>query len=269
MIRIGSTPRWKPGMGAQLDRSHPAAQGLQGCWLFNESSGAMVYDFTGNSHFVLTGGVARVATADGPAIKFDGSTGQALAPVSPVSGLTQFTLILLQKNPTIVQAQLFGGNTAYNASLFAYYDSYAGISIFAGPNKPIEKATPFPSGGYNHIAVSMAGVGVGNQTRYYNNGALAFTGTAGGTASIPVHSGFLLGRDNTGASASNATISALKIYNRILSPAEIMADYAAPWSMFTPANARRFTSLPVSGSGGSGVSISGGLSIGAGLNIGV
>lgn len=63
----------KPLPGAQLDRSHPLAQGLLGCWLMNEGSGLSVYDYSGNdNHGVLTNGPTWVAGPDGGALSFDG-----------------------------------------------------------------------------------------------------------------------------------------------------------------------------------------------------
>lgn len=39
----------KPPLGYQLDKSSPFAQGLVGCWLFNEGAGAMINDLTGKT----------------------------------------------------------------------------------------------------------------------------------------------------------------------------------------------------------------------------
>jgi hypothetical protein len=250
MIVPGTRPLFKPRVGAQLDRSHSTARGLQNLWLFNENSGNICYDYIGGADFVLSGGTTRMALADGPAVKFDGATGQALSPASPLSGAAQFTIILLCKNPVSGgNAFLFGGNTAYNGSIFAYFDSGGGFSLFIGGAKVFSRVNPLVSGTYNQIALSFDGTGGSNQTKYYNDGVLAGT-VASGVASIAMHTGFILGRDGSGGTAGNTTASALKIYNRILSTPEINDDFNAPWTMFTMSNQRKFYSV-----GGAGVVI--------------
>lgn len=74
----------KPLVGAQLDRSHPLAQGLAGLWLMNEGSGLSVYDYSGNdNHGVLVNGPTWAAGKDGWAVSFDGTNDYVLA-TSPV-----------------------------------------------------------------------------------------------------------------------------------------------------------------------------------------
>lgn len=43
-------PLLKPIRGAQLNKSHPLARGLVGCWLLNEGSGKIVNDLSGNGN---------------------------------------------------------------------------------------------------------------------------------------------------------------------------------------------------------------------------
>lgn len=40
----------KPPAGVQLNHNHPLAQGLVGCWLFNEGSGLIANDLSGNNN---------------------------------------------------------------------------------------------------------------------------------------------------------------------------------------------------------------------------
>lgn len=61
----------KPLPGAQLDRTHPLAQGLAGLWLMNEGGGLTAYDYSGNdNHGTLTNGPTWVAGPDGAALNF-------------------------------------------------------------------------------------------------------------------------------------------------------------------------------------------------------
>jgi len=42
-------PRKKPPYGSRIDRSHPLAQGLVGCWLMNEGGGICLFDSVNNN----------------------------------------------------------------------------------------------------------------------------------------------------------------------------------------------------------------------------
>ena len=44
------TPWQKPYRGIQLNRQHPLARGLVGCWLVNEGTGDKVFDYSGNGN---------------------------------------------------------------------------------------------------------------------------------------------------------------------------------------------------------------------------
>lgn len=71
----------KPMLGTPLNLAHPLAQGLVGCWLFNEGSGNKVYDLSGNNNHGTLSGFSDPPTATsgwcagphGGALRFDGS----------------------------------------------------------------------------------------------------------------------------------------------------------------------------------------------------
>ncbi|MBU0598822.1 LamG domain-containing protein, partial [Patescibacteria group bacterium] len=66
----------KPLLGVQLNRSHPLAKGLVGCWVMNEGAGNKIYDLSGNGNDgSFPGGTANPLWKPGrtgPALKFDG-----------------------------------------------------------------------------------------------------------------------------------------------------------------------------------------------------
>ena len=45
-----SIPSQKPFRGMQINRSHPLAKGLVGCWVMNEATGGKVFDLSGNDN---------------------------------------------------------------------------------------------------------------------------------------------------------------------------------------------------------------------------
>ncbi len=70
----------KPFRGAQLNRTHPLAKGLVGCWIMNEGTGQKTFDVSGNNNL---GTLTNMTQADwvpgtagmhsGFALDFDGS----------------------------------------------------------------------------------------------------------------------------------------------------------------------------------------------------
>ena len=64
----------KPTRGLQLNKSHPLARGLVGCWLFNEGTGGKVYDLSGNGDIgTLQGNAYFTSGKFGSALEFDGT----------------------------------------------------------------------------------------------------------------------------------------------------------------------------------------------------
>ena len=65
----------KPPKGAMLNRGHPLARGLKGCWLMNEGGGTIVNDLSGNGNTGILSGTAPtwIAGSEGPAIDFPGT----------------------------------------------------------------------------------------------------------------------------------------------------------------------------------------------------
>jgi len=67
-------PELKPVRGIRLNKSHPLVRGLVGCWLFNEGSGNIVQDSSGNGNTgSLIADTHWVPGKSGPALDFDGT----------------------------------------------------------------------------------------------------------------------------------------------------------------------------------------------------
>ena len=266
MIRVGSTPLWKPGVGAQLDRSHPAAQGLLACWLFNENGGNTLYDLAGNYHFILTGGGSRTASPSGPAIKFDGTSGQGIAAGHPLAGMTAFTVLLRVRQKDGIASPYgpyLGSDQKHDTGVYIGMNSTSTMQFFLGGTNILIPVTNDAWGDYACVWDRSRSLKLG-----YAN-AVQVASALPPFITIPNYLQTLIGKGSAfDPYCTDSQLGWMKVYNRALSAAEIAADGESPWAMFLPAAARRFFSLPVSG--GSGASTVGGLSIGAGrLNIGV
>ena len=264
-MRDGSTLLWKPGVGAQIDRSHPAAQGLVACWLCNENGGGMLTDSVGRFHFTLTGGVSRVAEPLGPAIKFDGTSGQGVAVGHPLAAATAFTVLFrLRQKDALANpfGPYLGNNLNYNSGVYIGQNDPAVLQFYVGT---VNLSVGVTNGVWSHYACQWSNA-TGIQ-RAFTNGVQTANAT-GISATIPAYTNTYIGQSSVGGGGyfTDSALSFLKVYNRFLSAAEIVADYGSPYAMFTPPNARRLFAIAAQ----SGSSLVGGLSIGAGrLSIGV
>lgn len=69
----------RPRVTARINRHHPLASGLVGCWLFNEGAGSLVHDACGNNHGTITGGLgSTVLWTDDPGLTGEPSAGLGL-----------------------------------------------------------------------------------------------------------------------------------------------------------------------------------------------
>jgi hypothetical protein len=264
-IRNGSTRLWKPGVGTPIDRSHPAARGLQACWLCNENGGRMLYDSMGSYHFVLTGGVARVAEPLGPGIKFDGTSGQGLAAGHPLASAQAYTVLLRLRQKDALASPFgpyLGSEQGHMTGLYIAQDINTTLQFWATSSK---MTIPVTNDVWGHYALQWSNA-TGIQRSYVNG--LAFGDNVNVFGTLPAYTNTYLGLASaaTGSYLMDASVSSISVYNRFLSAVEIAADYASPYAMFAPPQPRRFYSLPASG----GSAASGGLSLGGGrLSIGV
>jgi len=87
----------KPYRGVLVDRSHPLARGLVGCWLFNEGVGGRLFDLSGNgNHAVLTNmdpATDWVGGPDGWALDLDGSNDYIRAGSIGFDPTGEFTIV--------------------------------------------------------------------------------------------------------------------------------------------------------------------------------
>lgn len=245
MIVPGSRPLWKPGVGAQIDRGSPAAIRLKACWLFNEDGGYGAYDLAGSYHFALsTAGVTRVADTGGPGIKFNGTTGQGIAPGHPLAGATAFTIIaqIRQKNGL---ASPFGPYLGSD-------QSFTGGVYFASnqlsTSQVIVSSTTLSFAVLNDtwMTVAITWSAATQVIRSYLNGIQNGTATVTAPiASIPAYTQTYIGKASAAASnlLTDSGMYIMKVYDRTLSPADIAADYASPYAMLQPVNQRRWLAV--------------------------
>lgn len=217
----------KPWLGMQLNRKHPLAKGLVGCWIFNEKTGSTVFDLSNNNNNGTINGADWVA--DG--LDFIAANNDYIltgnVETDYTNGITVITEINtdnLDGNHDMVSHRGGVTNGNYllrtNGSLltFGYYDSAWFYSASAIPLSINED-------------VSLACVYDGTNTVMYNNSVPELNSFAHTMYSlnqpivIGIHGGLSV-------QEYDGLIKHVYIYNRTLSASEIAWLNREPYAMF-------------------------------------
>lgn len=232
----------KPPYGTPLNRAHPLARGLVGCWLFNEGSGLIANDSSGmGNHGTLTN-MSNTLTSgwvggpNGGALAFDGvndsvNCGNALNDVLS----DEITIIGTTKPTTITGngAFIFKGSDNFYTWLYTVNLTEWVVNTSVG-------------NGYVRVSTSYLST-TKYQTRafVYSRTQLRWEQYQNGALLIPTASSLKWGTITKTASslqfgiygASNPLtgfISDVMIWNRALSAQEIAYLYSFPYCMFDP-----------------------------------
>jgi hypothetical protein len=224
-------PNQKPPVGAVLNRSHPLAKGLVGCWLMNERGGATAFDVSGNRRNVTIGNEAyftsRGLYCDGTNDYAYINYGLAAFPITLVvygvhtSG--QGSLMLSSSWSSQASNYWIGISTA-NTNVSQIQSRSSGTTTTVG--------TKSVNDGYPHMIV---GVFTSNSLRrLYTDGVFEAESTVESLSGVASH-------DRIGFSAiirssilyyeSQPMIFAM-IYGRSLAASEILSLYQSPYAMF-------------------------------------
>lgn len=220
---------FKPLFAAGLNRAHPLAQGLVGCWLFNEGGGNKAYDYSGQEHHgVLTSmndpPIATSGWCAGPhggAVAFDGSNDRVVIPNSPYYDLpADSSLVVLFKVNTVAPSY---------QDIIATWQN--GWTLYLFPNDLTfwTGTADIMNGGviavdtWYHVVLTRTGTA----WVMYLNGAQKTTGT--GSTSTSTNALQIGNRPSGGSGPLNGTVSHVSIYNRALSAQEVAMLYAFPY----------------------------------------
>jgi prepilin-type N-terminal cleavage/methylation domain-containing protein len=212
------------------------SQGLVGYWPFDEGSGTIAKDYSGNNNngTLCNGGTCP---AQGPtwttgkvgsALNFDGADDYVTIPDSPSInlGTGDFTLVAWIKaattQTTYPQILSKRGTTA-NGFLFGLWSNGNLFMQIAGANYPIATDPNLRDNNWHYVVA----VRRGSTVTYYIDGANKGSFTS--TASMSSTHALWIGRDEPAAGFTpfNGLIDEIHIYNRALSDSEIKALYEA------------------------------------------
>lgn len=223
-VQLSRPQGQKPQLGESIDWSNSKTKDLVGCWIFNESSGNIIHDLSGNGNDgAYTGGNASwVSGEKGPTVDFVASDSDRI----DVNGSTHlgrpYTLVWRQRiDGTTGERQPFGFDfssqftVGNGTTVMRNYDS--GYLIC-----PTSDAV----GEY----VTYAFIGTDSSRTFYRNGTFE-----AGNATAALDYGdvdFDIGSRKNGGVNWEGAIDYFYIFNRALNPQEIQSLYADPYQIF-------------------------------------
>lgn len=235
----------KPIRGTQLNKTHPLAKGMVGCWLMNEGTGDKIGDLSGNQrHGTLTNmdsATDWVAGKDGWALNFDEVNNYAWIP--DFSYGPHFTLSLWFKsnNNAGTAFQLLYSHGAFNVAnslnIFLREDSNSSspgeliISLFDNNDtiRYIYIDTRASDGSWHQVTVSVGAFG----TRGYLDGVFVDASTNGGDSYNPTTNIFIGARSNLLSNQFfNGEIDFLSLQSQAMSDSSILQSYLNQYQIF-------------------------------------
>lgn len=234
--------RWisKPPAGIQIDRAHPLARGLVGCWIANEGSGAprdLIYPR------VIGTLPTWVGTPNGVAVQNARWTAGETAHLDFTSG--EFSVVAL-----VYVSAVPGASARCNGrSVYTSESSNRGWSVqYQHPEAKWNFVIYRDNGSasYNMLGTTTPAaqrlyhlVGTTNSTtrRLYVNGNQEASSTTN-AAPLSNTSGDLI----LGTTTGMCTIMGL-VYRRVLSPSEIQELYRQPYAFMAPIQTGRYAAM--------------------------
>lgn len=224
-------PPVKPIRGIQLNRTHPLAKALIGCWLFNEGSGDRVSDLSGNRRTgTLVNGASWTAGLRGSVVDCDsaGSEYTDLGSGAFVEGLPAVSVSMWAniRSTATIQRLLSQTNCIdlyWNTNNFLYFgvrnDSGVYVTGYISSFTPVAGDWHHFVGTYDGAKVRVfvdcvVGSGIGSQT--------------GNTDA----SGYNLYVARRATTYANLQSDGLLVWKRALTLAEVAALYRDPFAMF-------------------------------------
>lgn len=236
-----------------VNKSHPLAQGLNGCYVLEDGGGIALDKMGGlGSIGFLENGASYTNTDKGVAVSFDGSNddiklGNDPDTRSSLAITGAITIVALIKPTDLVNYNGILGKTGIiNTNIGGTYDFYleqstgkptcvrgcgCGSTQFTHFDYKVA-TTGVTAGVWSQVAVTCTGGNNGVMTFYTNgiiNGSASYSFSNASTdANQPAYIGSRL----SGVTRFKGFIKYVYIYNRALSIAEIQQLYADPYCMF-------------------------------------
>lgn len=231
----------KPLRAIQINRSHPLARGLVGCWLFNERSGSIFLDSSGmKNNFDIGNGSPEWSNSKyGGGLLFNSGSGEYLQYSSAILTQLPISVVGWAKSDNIDTDNVildigYSGAEAGNI-LLGMLGSWSGNPVAAfirdtdwsGGAAVTTKA--FSAGIWHQcVAVFVSN----SKRRVYIDGANE--GTNATVCAVPPVNRTHIGAtaDSTPGAYMSGIIDHVMLYNRVLSAREVAWLYREPFAMF-------------------------------------
>lgn len=239
----------KPFRGARLNRTHPLAKGLVGCWIFNEGSGDKVYDLSGYGNdgdlTNMDPATDWVGGKHGWALGFDGSDDYVSVPTP--SGIMNSGTVAAWVKPydvyvTAIHGIFISGWGVNYQRIYILDYNIGGLHKFyicLGGSTLVNSTYDFLVDTWQHVALSWEG----SIYYIYVNGLQVITGTATALDGLSATSriGGGPGQPNL---VFNGAIDSVGIWNRVLLAEEHAHLYREPFCMFEEPAPRSIFIMP-------------------------
>ena len=235
--------------------SNTQIAGLVAAYSFDEGAGTAANDASSQGNTaVLINGVAWVAGQHGSAVSFDGVNDYISIPNSASTNISGNTITLsmwinpqpLATGDSVVLGKFW--NTTMSSPYYQYglelgggnrTDFYVGTT--SGPRTALA-GTTLPFNQWSYLAITFDGA----QVKTYVNGALVNTQALSATITARGNA-INVGADATPAQFNKGMLDDLRIYNRVLTQAQIQTDMAAPVGGTTAGSPQVLIDFPVNG----------------------
>src|SRR3989441_468099 len=202
------------------------ASGLGLYYQFDEGAGSLANDSSGNGNAgSLLGGTTRTAGKLGQALNFDGVSGNVTAAATTGLNLSPTLTLAAWINPSDV--------SAYRTLVAkgAFWQRGYGMNLINGKLNFIKvgigdvtSSVAISAGAWQHVAITWNAAT--SEVKFYLNGALAHTVINASVVNAPLDSdNLLVGLWLNGGSYFAGAMDELRVYNRVLSAADLSALY--------------------------------------------
>jgi hypothetical protein len=230
----------KPPLGAQINRAHPLAKRLVGCWLMNEGSGNSSRDSSLNNNSLVFDATTPPVWYPG-GIKIASLNSLMYAPADLWGGQREFTVALKWRYNTAIDAvkHIFSVSTAASELDFVIYNTtLAYMGVYLDTDLGNVDTVSFTEGQYlltlgttYNMAVSWsARTGL---IKIYIDGLLVRTlARTGNVTPATAGNRFYFGNRADYARDSYSSYENTYFWTRELSPQEVAQLYQFPYAMF-------------------------------------
>lgn len=231
----------KPPAGTGLNRNHPLAQGLVGCWLLNEGNGLRANDLAQQNHGNLTdfepfsSASGWTGGNNGTSLSFDGTNDSincgTLGNNDVGNGSNNFTIEAYINSKDSSSLKAIAGKVRFSVNEWGLHQA-SGTWRFQIRNSTVGltviDTTPYITNTWYQIVGTRDELGI----NIFVNGVFKAS-TLGTKSPDTSNSNFFIGRRTPDNNFNfNGIISHVRIWNRSLSPMEIQRLYSQPYEMF-------------------------------------